>query len=61
MEDSSMVIIVAGGRNPDNVATRLTKKLSIGAGAWTAMTPLPRALIGMASVTLGNKGYLLGR
>ena len=52
------VLIVAGGRQGEVLSS--TERMAIGAAAWTTVNALPRALHGMASLTVGNLVYLTG-
>lgn len=53
------VLIVAGGEVYGE-ALSSTERMAIGAAAWTTVNALPRALYGMASLTVGNLVYLTG-
>ena len=53
------VLIVAGGDLNLGVLSS-TERMAIGAAAWTIVNALPRALYGMASLTVGNLVYLTG-
>ena len=54
------VLIVAGGEVKGEVLSSTTERMAIGAAAWTTVNALPRALCGMASLTVGNLVYLTG-
>ena len=59
MKRGKRVMIVAGGSGtfPGYDSTEI---LTMGAKAWTTVTPLPRYLEGPRMVTLDNKVYITG-
>ena len=54
------VLLVAGGSNDDAYLSS-TEVLTVDSHAWTMVTPLPRALAGVGSVTLDNTVYMTGK
>ena len=57
------VLLVAGGyRFDDDGGPLSSTEVLIGdSPVWTMATPLPRALDGMASVTLDNTVFMIGK
>ena len=54
------VLLVAGGY-ADHAPLSSTEMLTVDFPAWTMVTPLPRALSGVGSVTLDNTVYMTGK
>ena len=55
------MLIVAGGKGTNREDLSSTEKLVAGATSWTSTQPLPRRLSGVASVSVRNEVYIIGR
>jgi len=51
---NTKVLIVAGGQNGGTIPTASTEKFVLGSTAWSSISPLPRGLYGLASVSLDS-------
>ena len=58
---SLQVLIVAGGYDDSKNPLSSTEKMTTGATAWTTVKSLPRALAGVATVSLDNSIILTGK
>lgn len=59
-DGSDMILVVAGGRDKDNTILSSTETFKLGTNAWTPANPLPRAMYGMASVSIEQGVIILG-
>ena len=55
------VLLVAGGVDGDDNLLSSTEVLTVDSPVWTMVTPLPRAVRGVGSVTLDNTVYMTGK
>ena len=55
------VLLIAGGSGDGDVTLSSTEVLTVDSSVWTMVTPLPRAVYGVGSISLHNTVYMTGK